>query len=161
MSIQYLVDRGLEIIAARKKLDAELAEINEKLIALGYKAGECGGHEDLKDADREGKRWLAEGTAMIVPVIFTADMIVGSFAQNSDKHNAIALAAGPNFKQFFKPKFIYENRFDSGKKFRAMADEVFAKEAPAFVTACVARDKFGIPKSAVKIEWDKPEVKAA
>lgn len=159
MSVQALVDRGLEIVAEQAKLKAELAGIEEKLLKLGHAAGLRGEHQSLKDEDREGRRWPATGSSRIVPVIFTADLIVGSFAQNSDKHNSIAAAAGNRFKDFFKPAFKYENRFDDGKKFRAKADEVFATDAPAFITACVARDKTGIPKSAVKIEWEAAEVK--
>jgi hypothetical protein len=159
VNIAQLVDRGIEIRRELKKLAAELKEIEATLKEQGLKASAAGRVEDLKDADREGRRWLAKGSTAIVPVVFTADMIVGSFTKDSRLHQAIEAVAVGNLREFFKPVNKFENRFDDGKKFRAHAVDILDKAAPAFITACLARAKHGLPKSDIKIEWDQPEVK--
>ena len=65
-----------------------------------------------------------------------------------------------NLREFFKPVRKFENLFDDGKKFRARAADVLDKAAPACLTACLSLDKDGLPKSDIKIEWDKPETAA-
>ncbi len=158
MSIKADIDRGLAIIAELEKLEAEL-----KAIEVRVKAAALHGEQvELKDADREGKQYLAAGTQRIVPVILTADLIVGSFTANGPKHVEIsgALPAGHSVRAFFKPTSVYKNVYDDGKKFRATADELLGKAAPAFITACLARDKDGIPKSDIKIMWEESEVAA-
>lgn len=79
MNIKALVDRGLEAREQIERLQKELKEIEGKLKEAGLKSEQ----EDLKDADREGKRWLAHGTRFAIPIIFTADKIVGQFKANS------------------------------------------------------------------------------
>lgn len=160
MSILAMVDRGLAIREQMERLAKELKEIEARLKEAGLKASLAGRVEDLKDAERDGRRWLATGSRAQVPVLFTADLIVGSFAHSSETHRRIA-AASDQFVEFFKPLRTFENRFKDGKKFRAsVAETLGAAAAPAFVTACVARDKAGLPKSDVKILWDETEVKA-
>jgi len=156
MSVKVDVDRGLEIREHMEKLKIELKDIETRL----QHAALHGEQVDLQDADREGKQYLATGTERIVPVILTADMIVGEFAANSERHHEIQPVAMGLLNKFFKPVNKYENRFDSGKKFRALADELLAKDAPAFITACVARDKTGMAKSAIKVTWDEARQKA-
>ena len=156
--VATLVDRGLEIIATKKKLDAEFKEIEAQLEAEGYEANKDGKVADLKDADREGRRWLARGSKLLVPVVFTADKIVGSFTRGTDLHAAIQLASDGKLLKFFKPVDGYKSRFDDGKKFRAQAAELLEKKAPEFITACLARDKQGTPISDVKFLWNDPEV---
>ena len=154
MTIQQFVDRGLEIRADIEKLKLELKSIESKLEKFGLN----GQHEELKDADREGRRWLARGTSQIVPVIFTADKIVGSFKANTPTHNRIQKASDDKLSFFYTPCTTYESLFDDGKKFRAHADELLGKEAaPKFITACLSVDKHGIPKSDIKILWDDSE----
>ena len=155
--IAELVDRGLELRERIKKDSVEFKLIESKLEAAGYEAAKEGEHQDLKDANREGSRWLARGSQKILPVIFTADSIVGSFTRETPLHYKIEAAAGDHFKTFFKPVSKYENRFDDGVKFRARAHEIFGKTAPSFITACIARDKHDIAKSAVKLDWDHTE----
>jgi hypothetical protein len=153
VNVKALVDRGLEL---RKEIDTrkkELAGIEAKL----KKAGLNGEHLELKDADRDGRRYLARGSSRIVPVIFTADNLIGSFKNGSPIHTSIAHAGGKFFDSFYKPVNGFENLFKDGKQFRALADELLAKDAPQFITACLSRDKFGIPKSAVQIGWDDAE----
>lgn len=156
-STRELVDRGLQIVAELERLKVEKKEIDEELEKRGLERS--AEHVDLKDEDREGKRWLAAGSEKIVPVVFTADKLVGSFAKGSPVHLKILNAAEDQLQTFFKRVEGFENRFDNGKKFRNIAREILGDKAPAFITACLARDKNGVPKSDIKIEWDKAEVK--
>ena len=157
--VKTLVDRGLEIIAARKLLDAELDKIVAELEAHGLE--NAAHHEELADADRDGKRWFANGTAASVPMIFTADKLVGEIGTQSLKRVEIEAAAGKYFRAFFKPVSGFKNLFGDGKQFRKHARELMGDDAPAFITACVARDKNGIPKSDIKILWDEAKRQGA
>lgn len=154
MTITQCVDRGLQLRKEIKEREAELKLIQLKLENYALKAPQT----DLKDQDREGRRWLARGSQVLIPVILTADKIVGSFKDGSPVHGTIKSALPrPLMENFFTLTRTWENRFDDGKAFRKAADETFGKEAPPFITACLARDKHGIPKSDIKIAWDKPE----
>ena len=157
MSLRADVDRGIEIREQIEKLQAELKDIEVRV----KHAGLHGEQVELADPDREGRQYLAAGSSKIVPVIFTSDMIIGEFGKDSKRHMEIvdAVANKTGILQFFKPVNKFENRFDSGKKFRALASEVFGELAPKFITACVARDKDGIPKSAIKVMWDEAKAK--
>lgn len=155
MTTQQLVDRGLELRGEIKAREKELKVIDAKLKTLGLKRPQ----EELKDGDREGRRWLAPGSKLIVPVIFTADKLIQSFQKESDVMRRIS-AVFPFDKRletFYAPSETYEIVFKDGKQFRAKATEILGKDAPGFVTACVARDKFGIPKSDAKVLWDDAE----
>ena len=153
-SIKDMVDRGLAIREELKKLKLELKGIASKLERYGLN----GQHEELKDSDREGRRWLARGSSLIVPVVFTADKIIGSFKANSPAHTRILAASDSRLRDFYHSVTTFENLFDDGKKFRARADELLGKEqGPRFITACLSTDKHGIPESDVKILWDDAE----
>jgi hypothetical protein len=141
------------LMAQIARAEKELGEIEGKLKAAGLDRQ----HEFLKDEDREGRRWLAPGSSLIVPVVFTADKLMGSFKKDSAAHSQIRTIAAEEFQQFWKLSQTYENRFDNGKKFRKAADEILGAKAPAFITACVARDKMGVPKSDVKVLWKETE----
>jgi len=158
MSIQSDIDRGLEIVAELDRLEKELKQIETRVKQAAIK----GPQVDLADADREGKQYLANGSKAIVPVIITADKLVGSFQANSKTHTRITTALGMDagkITDFFKREVVWSNSFEDGKKFRTKAAEILDKAAPAFITACIARDKDGIPKNDVKICWaDKKEV---
>lgn len=159
MSIKADVDRGLEIRAQMEKLKAELKDIETRL----HHAALHGEQVELNDADREGRQYLAAGTQRVVPVILTADLIIGEFGKNSPRHVEILEAVQNDAAKvypFFKAVNKFENRFDSGKKFRLQAAEVFGKDiAPKFITACVARDKEGIARSSIKVAWDETKAK--
>ena len=161
MSVRTDVDRGLEIREQIKRLEAELKDIEVRLKHAGLQ--NPGAQVELNDPDREGRQFLAAGSERILPIIFTSDMIIGEFRHSSPKHVQIVEAmnndAGP-LLQFFKPVRKFENLFDNGKKFRTQAAELLGDKAPAFITACVARDKDGIPKSAIKVMWDETKPKA-
>lgn len=159
MSIRSDVDRGIEICAQMEKLKAELKDIEARM----QHAALHGEQVVLNDADREGRQYLASGSDRIVPVILTADIIVGEFGRDSQRHLEImqAIQNRTGMLKFFKPVNKFENRFDTGKKFRLEAKEIFGEElAPKFITACVARDKQGIPKSSIKVAWNETKVKA-
>ena len=157
MSIRALVDRAMELrseIATRQK---ELDGLVAKLTAAGLSAGSAGRHEELVDAQRDGTRWLARGSGIAVPIIFTADKLVGTFQRDGAKHQSIKTSLGDQANEltrFYKPVSGYETRFKDGKQFRSEADKVLAGRAPAFITACISRDKDGIAQSDVKIDWD-------
>ena len=152
MSLRTDIDRGLEITAELEKLTAELKDIEVRV----KHAALHGEQVELNDADREGRQFLAAGTQRVVPVILTADLIVGEFGRDSERHRQIVNSVNSQIDvlKFFKPVNKFENRLDSGKKFRALAAEVFGKvDAPKFITACIARDKEGIVKNSIKIMW--------
>jgi len=90
-----------------------------------------------------------------VPVIFTADLLAQSFVDGSKAHARIAAAAVERLPLFYKPTVTWEMIPKNGKVFRRDADAILGKEAPAFITACLQRDKFGLPKNAIKIEWKR------
>jgi hypothetical protein len=153
MSVRADVDRGLEIVRKIAELEKELKDIEQRLQKAGLEAGQRGEHQDLKDEERGGKRWLARGSGAAVPLIFTDDKLVSSFTANGAKHQTIRVAANGHLLDFYRPVNKFESKFEDGKKFRAAAAEILAERAPAFITACLATDKAGIPKSDIKILW--------
>lgn len=153
MSIKADVDRGLEIVAEQKRLKKELEKIQERL----EKAGLAGDQVALEDDERDGRQFLATGSQKIVPVIFTADLIMKSFQEGSPAHAEISSAIPDMFflRRFYAPAEKWESAIDSGKIFRKRADELFGKAAPAFISACLSRDKDGVPKSQIKVDWSR------
>lgn len=155
-SMTVLVDRGVEVVAEIAKLQKELKGIEDAL--RGIAADRSDQHLPLKAGEREGRQFLARGTALVVPVVFTADKLLGVFQQASKEHTRIARAIPDDqfteiFPVFYKAWSGFENRFDDGQKFRDRAAALLGADAPGFITACLARDKEGLPKSDVKIEW--------
>jgi len=158
MNTKALVDRGLQLRGEISARHAELKEIESSLEQLGLASS--AEHVDLADAEREGRRWFAMGSEKMVPVIFTADKIIGSFKSDGVTHEAICVALGKQrakLREFFRPETTWGNLFKDGKQFRASAREVLGVGAPGFITACVARDKFGVARSDIRIEWDAAE----
>ena len=155
--IARMVDRGVVLVAEIEVRRTELAKIEKALKAVALE----GDHEELKDAAREGRRYLARGTSTEVPVVFSADLLIASFAPESDLHRAIAAIAGDKLAEFFALKPMYEKVIDDGKDFRLHADAVLGVSAPAFITACLQRKKGGIPKNKVSVEWDDALASAA
>jgi len=152
-SIKQLVDRGLELRGQIKSLKSQLGDIETKLSAAGLLKEQV----PLKDEDREGRRFLARGTLWIVPVIYTADKVVKSFQHEGPMHGKVAAAAAGRLADFFGFSQVWENRFNDGREFRQQAAALLGGEGPAFVSACLARDKHGIPKSDIRISWDDAE----
>lgn len=146
------VDRGLVIVEQIATLKKELDGIGERIEAAALNGEQI----DLMDEEREGKQFLATGSKVIVPVILAADLLVKSFAKDSAVHKAIEAHAGGKLGAFYKETNKFEALTESGKKFRQRAVEILgAKFGPGFITACVQRDKLGIAKSAIKIEWGR------
>ena len=155
MKTKELVDRGLQLRGEISARQAELKEIEANLAELGLASS--AEHEELADAEREGRRWFAEGTEKMVPVIFTADKIIGSFKSAGATHETICAALGKQrgkLREFYKPETTWGNLFKDGKQFRMAAREILGRSAPGFITACVARDKYGVARSDIRIEWD-------
>jgi hypothetical protein len=154
-TIEQDVDRGLEIHRLMTELKAELEQINGRLQLVAL----SGEQIPLADKKREGMQYLAQGSLAKVPVVITADAIMGEFMEDSPAHLKVKAAAQGLFPKFFKRVVAYVNvKKDNGKAFRQLADELLGKDAPAFIEACKSRDKDGIPKNAVKVEWDRAEV---
>lgn len=159
MNVRADVDRGLQIVGQLEMLQRELKAIEQRLESAGLE----GEQVELVDAEREGRQFLARGSAEIVPVIFTADLLIKSFADRSATYDRIAISTPQNrgaLTRFFQPVSTWRTLFDSGKEFRAKAAEILGKDAPALVSACLQRDKHGIPKSQTKIDWSRAETVA-
>ena len=96
------VDRGLTIITEIDRLKTELKEIESRLEAAALEASSEGLTEPLVDEEREGRRYLAQGTSHVVPVILESDQISGEFAEGSEKHSLIKGLCGDKFPQLYK-----------------------------------------------------------
>jgi hypothetical protein len=162
LQISRDVDRGLAIRKEIEALSEELKGIEERLKNHGL------AHPDqqieLNDPEREGRQFLARGETSVVPVVFTADILAKSFEDESSRHKlmeTIVRVADVPLKKFYVRSPKWEITEDNGKKFRQLADELLGKHAPAFITACLARDKYGMPKSAIKVEWTRASEEAA
>ena len=147
------IDRGLAIRQQLTTLRDELAEIESRIEGQAL----IGVQIELNDPDREGRQFIAHGTTHTVPVILTADSIVGQFADDSPVHVRLKEIAGDKLKEFFRKKTIWENLTKTGKQFRSLAAMLLEEKAPEFVNGAISRDKHGIPKSTIKIEWDRAE----
>jgi hypothetical protein len=150
------VDRGLELVRLIEAHKKELKAITVRLQARALK----GTQEALKDAGREGTRYLAKGTGVEVPIIVTADCIAKSFADGSPAHARAESAAHGQLPKFYRKKTIWELLTKDGKKFREEAAAFLGDNAPDFIAACRSLDKHGIPKNGITIRWngDEPDV---
>lgn len=155
--IAALVDKGLALHAAIETNKSRLKAISEQLQAHALTVPSQ--HIKLVDEDREGTRYLAHGSDdKIVPVVCASDLISQTLAEGSDELGKVVIAAGEKFPQFYKRVVAYvstfskSNKFD-GKKFRAAA-RTEIPDPEAFISACLRRNKDGIPVSQIKVEWD-------
>jgi hypothetical protein len=154
-AVRKAVDRGLEIRAQIEALEAEMGEIESTLRAAGL-AGE---QVELNDTERDGRQFLAGGTVHIVPVVFTSDLVAQSFQDGSAVHLRAQDAAAGLLTEFYRPVTTWKMLARTGKAFRRDAAALLSEKAPAFVSACLQRDKNGIPKSQIKVEWDRAEAR--
>jgi hypothetical protein len=146
------VERGLQIQEEMDTLKKEYKAIS----ALIKKAALKGPQIPLEDPERDGMQYLARGTAHEIPVIITADYLAQSFAAESDTHRKIqAAAVGNMLPHFYQPETVFNRIIEDGKRFRHEARANLGEAAEPFIAACVVRDKHGIPKNALKIEWDR------
>lgn len=150
------VDRGLDIIRAIEALKEELKGIEARLEAAALDAASEGLTESLVDEEREGRRYLAQGTIAKLPVILESDQISGEFAEDSEKHTLIKSLCGDRITHLYKRIVKFERRPKDGKAFRATAAEYWSPdEAAQIISAAISRDKYGIPKSRTVVAWDQ------
>lgn len=151
--VAALTDELGEIVGQIGRLKERQGEIEERLKAWARLQPQA----KLEDESREGRRVESRGARSSVAVTFTADLLIGSFQDNSPKHNALLRVldrnggdrtAGELLELFFKRPSSWESRIDDGQKFRSAAAEWLQPEvAAAFVAECRSVDKHGIPKS--------------
>jgi hypothetical protein len=153
--LALLVDESIRLRAEIQQRQARLKEVESLIEAAALE----GPHEDLAEADREGKQFRAIGNSgRVLPVIFTSDALIGSFQDKSEKHRELeALSGSPStLQRLFKRPSKWEIMFADGHKFRAAARELLGEAAAIpFIAACRQVDKAGIPKSATKFAWDQ------
>jgi hypothetical protein len=149
--IQADVERGRVIVHTITKLEAELKEIEARLIA----DGETGHQEPLQDANREGKQFLANGITGILPIRFESDLIAGSFSPDDQMHQAVITAIGEEqVPKFFKDVRKFERIAKDGEAFRKSARKLLEPDTfAALVKAVTIRDKTGIAKSKTVVAW--------
>ena len=154
--IATLVDKGIALHAAIETNKSRLKAISEQLQAHALTVPSQ--HIKLVDEDREGTRYLAHGSDdKIVPVVCASDLIMQTLADDSEELALVAMTAREKFPQFYKRVVAYvstfskSNKFD-GKKFRAAA-RTELPDPEAFISACLRRNRDGIPISAIKVEW--------
>ncbi len=168
--VPALTDRVAEINQEISKLTAEKEAIQARLEA--YALQHADKHEPLKDAKREGRRMLLSGARFTVPVVFSSDLIIGSFRDGSAKHKELIrilcgedgaeeATAEATLKLFFDAPAKWENRYDNGVKFRAaVAEQLGSKKGARFISACTQVDKHGVKKSTTSFDYaHKGEVK--
>lgn len=152
MNTAALVDRGLALRAEIAEREAELKGIEERLKAAALQGEQI----ELVDAEREGRQWLAAGSAAVVPVVLTSDLLMQSFADGSPAHAKVEAAAQGRLAEFYRPVTTWKMLATNGKAFRREAAGLLGPQAGAeLVAACVLRDKYGVPRSQVKVEWDR------
>lgn len=153
-------DRLAEVVAEIAKLTAEKKQLEAKLEAYGLKHPEL--HASLKDEKREGRRMTLRGARHHIPLVFTSDLLIGSFKQDSPKHKQLlailakddSLAPLASLLRFFDAPTSWERRIDDGQKFRAaVAEWLPAGVAAEFITACTQADKHGVKKSNVAFDY--------
>lgn len=150
------VDRGLAILAEIKALEAEKKVIEVRLAAVALAASKEGLTEPLVDEEREGQRYFAEGSTGKIPVILESDQISGEFGEGTEKHQALDGLCGAKLSHLYKRKVIFERVPKDGKLFRKQAAEFWEPdEAAKIISASIARDKDGIPKSRIVVAWDQ------
>lgn len=156
----HLIDRGLAITKRIAELQEELEDVELSLIAAAKVNPNL--HIELEDKEREGRQFIAEGSTHRVPIVFTADKLIGSFSDASILRGTIERAAAPHLTQFYRCNKTWEMVPKNGKAFRQLAGQLLGpKNGPALITTCVARDKHGVAKSDIKVEWKRAEGKAS
>lgn len=153
------IERGAAIKQEIATLQKELKDIEARL----KQAAEAGEHVPLQDADREGKQCLLRSPKLVLPVRFTADAIVGSFAFDGPMHREIlAIVGEQKLPLFFKEVHTLDRVPKDGQAFRKTAREHLEPDAFAgLIRAATQRDKDGIAKSTIQIAWDDIKDSAA
>jgi hypothetical protein len=153
-TLEQDIARGLEIRRQIELLQTELKAIEARIQAIA----EIGKQEPLKEADREGKKFVARGAGTILPVIFESDLLIASFKPDSDTHRTLEEIAGDKLGQFFRDVRKFERVQDDGRLFRRAARATFEPDTyAAFIRGCLDVKKDGIPKSRVVVAWKESE----
>jgi hypothetical protein len=170
--VPALTDRLVHIETEIGALEREAKHIRSRLEA--YALEQKG--EPLADASREGRKVTLPGHKMSLPVLFTSDLLIGSFVDLGPKHRELTsiLSAGlthipeafereakatEQLELFFKSPNKWEALYEDGQKFRKAAAEHLPEEvAASFISACSQRDKHGVKKS--KTVFDFKSAKA-
>mgnify|MGYP005851966063 CR=1 FL=1 len=153
MTTKQAVDRGLELRREIASLEAEAKVCDEVLRAAALQ----GEQVELVDADREGRQFFARGSSAVVPVVLTSDLIMQSFADGSPAHARLEAAAGDRLGKFYRAVTTWKLLARSGKALRMEAALELGDRAAEFVAAAVVRDKYGVPRSNIKVEWERAE----
>lgn len=153
-----LVDKGHALSAAIEANETRLKAINQQLTAHALSVPAQ--HTKLTDEDREGTRFIANGSdGKTVAIVCTADLISQSLPDDAEDKQlaAVKAAAGDQFSRFYKKVSSYVTTFSKsskfeGKRFREAA-RASLPDPEAFISACTRRNKDGIPVSQIKVEW--------
>lgn len=157
-------DRLADIVAEIATLTAEKKQLEAKLQAYGLAHPEL--HEHLKDDKREGRRLNLRGSRHSVPLVFTSDLLIASFKNESPKHKQLlgilakdeSLAPLASLARFFDALVSWERRLEDGQKFRAAVAEWLPPDVAAeFIAACTQQDKHGVKKSNVVFDYKAAE----
>lgn len=151
--IQADVDRGIAIKAQLAELGEELKQITKRLEQAGLEGEQI----PLQDPNREGRQYLATGSGVTVPVIFEADQLLGSVKEGSAEHQTLlSLIGDDHFAALWREKHVHERAARDGAAYRKDVRALFdARTAESIITASLALDKNGIPKSRTVIDWDR------
>lgn len=152
-NLTQLIDDGLAIVNQIAQLETQLKSIELQI----EQAALHGEQRDLNDPDRDGKQFLAAGTDQTVPVVLTSDIITQSFGEGTVIHaRAEAIIGAERLREFYRPVTAWRLVARSGKAFRREAAGILGPEkAGDFVAAVIARDRYGVPKSQIRIEWKR------
>lgn len=145
------VDRGLAIVDQLDALKTELKLIESRL----QQAALEGATIPLEDDEREGRQFLARGSAATLPVIIESDQVVASFPPDSETCRDLVRLTLNRLPLLFREVRKFERVAKDGKAYRAALREHFGADAPAILAASLQRDKHGIPKSRIVIPWDR------
>lgn len=112
-------------------------------------------HEPLANGSREGRRATLKEGDQSVSVVFESDLLKGSFAFDSDLTTNLQGLCGNRFDALFRTKTTCERRITDGHKFRILVhSELPESSAVAVIEALKDKDKSGIVKSKVSVEWN-------
>lgn len=146
------VDRGLALAAQLDEIKAELKTIESRL----QQAALEGVTVPLEDGEREGRQFLARGTAAVLPVRIESDQLIASFDPKSDLCRDLVALTLNRVGLLFRDVRKWERIAKDGKTYRAAAAEHFGPEVGAqIVSLTLQRNKDGIPKSRIVIPWDR------
>lgn len=155
--LQDLVTEGITITAQLSQLKARRDAIAERL--RSYALAHPERHAPLKDEARGGRQVILTGSiGETLPVLLKDDQIASTFADAGKQHVTIAGRAdqlGVALAPFYQPRTRWEMVPKDTVKFRALALSLLGEDrAPEFLSACLRRNKDGVPISDVSVEWD-------